>query len=315
MKKFVLPIVYTLLLLSFTVYLALDTFVIARVYAPEQSSSEQNETQSTDNENSPAADSSAQNAEPEQSSGQVIITDTTYSDDNIHISITEYREYNSTIYVADVTLSTADYLQTALAQDAFGRNVTEKTSEIAEENNAILAINGDYYGAQENGYVIRNGILYRDTAARNQEDLVIYEDGRLEIITEGEISADELLQNRAVQVLSFGPALVEGGKISVSQNEEVGKARSSNPRTAIAVIDELHYLFIVSDGRTTESSGLSLYELAEFSKSLGAETVYNLDGGGSSAMYFNGEIINNPTSDGRIIQERSVSDIVFIGNQ
>lgn len=315
MKKFVLPIVYAFLLLSFTVYLALDTFVIARVYAPEQSSSEQNETQSTDNENSAAADLSAQDVKPEQSSGQVVITNTTYSDDNINISITEYREYNSTIYVADVTLSSADYLQTAFAQNAFGRNVTEKTSEIAEETNAILAINGDYYGAQENGYVLRDGILYRDTACENQEDLVIYEDGRFEIITEGDISADELLQNGAVQVLSFGPALVENGEISVSQNEEVGKARSSNPRTAIAAIDDLHYLFIVSDGRTTESAGLSLYELAEFSKSLGAETVYNLDGGGSSTMYFNGEIINNPTSDGRIIQERSVSDIVFIGNQ
>lgn len=315
MKKYVWPIAYALLLLSFTVYLALDTFVITRVYAPEQSSSEQNETQNTDNQSASAANETAQNTKPEQSSGQVIITDTTYSDDNIQISITKYREYDSDIYVADVTISSPEYLQTALAENSFGKNVTEKTSQIAEENNAILAINGDYYGAQENGYVIRDGVLYRDTAARNQEDLVIYEDGSFEIITESDISADELLQNGAIQVLSFGPALVEDGDISVSQNEEVGKAKSSNPRTAIAIVDDLHYLFIVSDGRTNESAGLSLYELAEFSKTLGAETVYNLDGGGSSTMYFNGEIINNPTTDGRSIHERSVSDIVLIGNK
>lgn len=315
MKKYVWPIAYALLLLSFTVYLALDTFVITRVYAPEQSSSEQNETQNTDNQSASAANETAQNTKPEQSSGQVIITDTTYSDDNIQISITKYREYDSDIYVADVTISSPEYLQTALAENSFGKNVTEKTSQIAEENNAILAINGDYYGAQENGYVIRDGVLYRDTAARNQEDLVIYEDGSFEIITESDISADELLQNGAIQVLSFGYALVEDGDISVSQNEEVGKAKSSNPRTAIAIVDDLHYLFIVSDGRTNESAGLSLYELAEFSKTLGAETVYNLDGGGSSTMYFNGEIINNPTTDGRSIHERSVSDIVLIGNK
>ena len=54
-------------------------------------------------------------------------------------------------------------------------------------------------------------------------------------------------------------------------------------------------------------------ELAEFMDRLGVETAYNLDGGGSSTMYFNGEIINNPTTSGRSIQERSVSDIVYIG--
>lgn len=78
-------------------------------------------------------------------------------------------------------------------------------------------------------------------------------------------------------------------------------------------IDDLHYVFVVSDGRTEESEGLSLLELAEFMDRLGVETAYNLDGGGSSTMYFNGEIINNPTTSGRSIQERSVSDIVYIG--
>ena len=55
-------------------------------------------------------------------------------------------------------------------------------------------------------------------------------------------------------------------------------------------------IFVVSDGRTDESSGLSLYELACFMKDLGVNTAYNLDGGGSSTMVFNGELVNNPTS-------------------
>ena len=88
---------------------------------------------------------------------------------------------------------------------------------------------------------------------------------------------------------------------------------ASNPRTAIGIIDELHYVFVVSDGRTEESEGLSLYELAEFMQSIGVTTAYNLDGGGSSTMYFNGEVINKPTTGGRHIKERSVSDIVYIG--
>ena len=48
-------------------------------------------------------------------------------------------------------------------------------------------------------------------------------------------------------------------------------------------------------------------------QSIGAATAYNLDGGGSSTIYFNGEVINNPTTDGKSIRERSVSDIVYVG--
>ncbi len=286
-------IVYSLALLGFTGYLAVDTFAISRVYTVVET--EQSNTSET------------------SSSSNIVSTKTAYSDDNITISLTEYREYDTSIYVADVQVSSPEYLKTALAQNAYGRNVTEKTSEMAEENNAILAINGDYYGAQESGYVIRNGVIYRDTASDGQEDLVIYQDGSFDIIQEDEITAQELLDNGVQQVLSFGPALLENSTISVSQSDEVGKAKASNPRTAIGMIDDLHYVFVVSDGRTSESTGLSLYQMAEFMQNLGVETAYNLDGGGSSTMYFNGEVVNNPTTNGSRIEERSVSDIVYIG--
>lgn len=271
------------------------------------SSSNSSASSSSSNSTSGSSSSSAKSA-----SGTATSTDTTYSDGNIIVTLKEYRENDSTIYVADVQLTDSSYLKTALAQGSYGRNVTQKTSEIAESVNAVLAINGDYYGAQEKGYVIRNGELYRDTAIENQEDLVIYEDGSFGIINESDVTAQELIEKGAVQTLSFGPALVQNGKITVSQNEEVGQAMASNPRTAIGIIDDNHYVFVVSDGRTSESEGLSLYELAELMDSLGAETAYNLDGGGSSTMYFNGSVVNNPTG-GMGSNERSVSDIVYIG--
>lgn len=93
-------------------------------------------------------------------------------------------------------------------------------------NGAILAINGDYYGVQEKGYVLRNGTLYRKTVVNNSEDLVIYKNGSFSIINESEISAEQLLANNAMHILSFGPALVIKGAISVTANEEVGKARA-----------------------------------------------------------------------------------------
>ncbi|MBR3347597.1 MAG: phosphodiester glycosidase family protein, partial [Solobacterium sp.] len=245
--------------------------------------------------------------------GETVITESSYQDDNIQITLKEYETNDTTVYVADIQLSDASYLQTALAQGLYGKNVTAETSETAESVGAILAINGDYYGSQERGYVLRNGVLYRSSAESGQEDLVIYEDGSFEIINESDVSAEELLANGAVQILSFGPALIENSSIAVSEDEEVGKAKASNPRTAIAEIEPLHYLFVVSDGRSDYSEGLSLYELAAFLKEQGAVTAYNLDGGGSSTMIFNGELVNYPTTSGRTIKERSVSDAVVIG--
>lgn len=241
------------------------------------------------------------------------VTDSSYEDDNIKITLKEYYEYDTKIYVAEVVLKSSEYLKTAFANNAYGKNVTAKTSEIAANNNAILAINGDYYGVRENGYVLRNGVIYRSTPSKNQEDLVIYKDGSFEIINESDVSLEELLKKGAYQVFSFGPGLVENSKVSVSQNEEVGKAMSSNPRTAIGYISDNTLVFVVSDGRTNESEGLSLYQLATFMKNLGVKSAYNLDGGGSSTMVFQGKVINNPTTNGRNISERSVSDIVYIG--
>ena len=248
------------------------------------------------------------------SATNVSTSDTSYSDDNISITLTKKTVSNTQVYIADITVSSAEYLKTALAQNTYGTNVTTKTSVTAANNNAILAINGDYYGANSTGYVIRNGVVYRDTVREDSSngDLAIYKDGSFKIIYEDEISAEQLVKDGVVNLLAFGPSLVENGEIVVNTNSEIGQSMASNPRTAIGIIDENHYIIVVSDGRTSESQGLSLYELAEVMKSYGVKTAYNLDGGGSSTLYFNGQVINKPTTNGNI-SERAVSDIVYIG--
>lgn len=298
MKKYLWGILYGCLLTCFTGYVLLDTFVIPRAYAvvPQESESGSSDSDSGDKDNN----------EP-------VITDRSYKDDNISITITEHREYDTTIYVAEVILSSPEYLQTALAQNAYGRNITAKTSETATANNAIFAVNGDYYGAREKGLVVRDGVIYRDSTSRDRENLVIYKDGTLDVITERGSDPENLVANGALHILSFGPGLVTDGALAVDRNDEVGQAMASNPRTAIGMVDDLHYLFVVSDGRTDESEGLSLYELATIMQNLGAKVAYNLDGGGSATMWFNGEIINVPISSKGINKERSVSDIVYIG--
>ena len=160
--------------------------------------------------------------------------------------------------------------------DTYGKNITDKTSSISESVNAILSINGDFYGVQRKGFVLKNGKIYRSISNSN-EDLVIYSDGNWDIINENNTDIDSLLNNGAYNLLSFGPALIKNYNISVSVNDEVDKARTDNPRTAIGKISNNHYLFVVSDGRTTESKGLTLYQLATFMKKLDCEVAYNLN--------------------------------------
>lgn len=297
-KRYAYASVVGLLLTGSFSYSMLKTFVLAETISTVATTS-----------------TSTNTATASQAAKTATVTDSSYKDDNISINLSETTVNSTQVYIADVTVSSSDYLKTAFAQNAFGTNVTAKTSETAANNNAILAVNGDYYGANSTGYVIRNGVVYRDTVREDSSngDLAIYKDGSFKIIYEDQISADQLVKDGVVNLLAFGPSLVENGEIAVGTNEEVGQAMASNPRTAIGIIDENHYIIVVSDGRTSESKGLSLYQMAEVMKSYGVKTAYNLDGGGSSTLYFNGQVINKPTTGGNKISERAVSDIVYIG--
>ena len=231
------------------------------------------------------------------------------------------------------------YLKTALAKDTFGENVQEKTSEICKRKKGILAINGDFYGAQEAGYVLRNGEILRSTVSKsnvgqnprkNPEDLAIYRDGTFEIFNEHDYSLEEIQNKGAWQVFSFGPGLIKDGEIIVGEKDEVATALAGgrNQRTTIGMIAPLHYVFVVNDGRSTTDDGFSLFEMAHILKDLHCYCAYNLDGGGSSTMYLdNGtgnadklaHLVNRPSQDWRTnsgkIGQRDVSDIVYIGKE
>jgi len=243
-----------------------------------------------------------------------IITDNSYKDENIEINISYDRKDNANIYIADIKISNIIFLKSAFAKNMYGKNVLQVTSEMAMNNNAIFAINGDYYGFRDYGFVLRNGIVYRDSARKNGKDacFVIYSDGDTNIINERSTSLNEEIikakqQGREIlQVFTFGPGLIlNNNKISSNEKEDL----ILNPRTAIGMIEPLHYVMVCVDGRTNESVGMTIVQLAEYMMSLGCKNAYNLDGGGSSTMWFNGKVVNKPS----VGQERWVSDIVYIG--
>lgn len=260
-----------------------------------------------------------------------------YSDPDIYIDITTHRDDadTTTYYAADIRIKNLGYFRTALAKDQFGQNIKERTSDICKRKNGILGINGDTYGSQEGGYVIRNGNLepgqFRSTKnleRKKPEDLIIKKDGTFEIIDERETSFEEVKNQNPLHVFSFGPALVNRNEVTVTEKDEVGVALSGNrnQRCAIGIVSPGHYYFVVSDGRNSDSRGISLYTLANIMKDLHCETAYNLDGGGSATMWLddgtgnaNGKahLINVPgqLQGDSTIKQREVSDIVYIGKE
>lgn len=254
---------------------------------------------------------------PEPEPDYPIIGDRYYKDKNIEISITVKEIENdyglvNRVFVADVKLADAEYLRTAFAKDTFGTNIKETTSDIAQRKNAIFAINGDYYGYRDSGWVLRNYHLYRATASRlthtkNTDDaLLFYNNGDILMVHESDYASASVLPPEVYQVFSFGPRLVENGEITVDPRDEVGQSAASNPRTVFGMVEPLHYIFIVAEGRLVRNDGFSLYEIAEIAKDCGCTMAYNLDGGSSTTMYFNGEVLNRTPDD-----ERRISDIIY----
>jgi exopolysaccharide biosynthesis protein len=249
-----------------------------------------------------------------------VITDTSYvsDDSNITIStvVTGSGDSTVTYYVADVVLDDATELRSAFADNSFGENIIENTSDIAADNNAIFAINGDYYGFRDTGIVIRNGVIFRDDGAR--EGLAFYRDGTVQLYDETTTTATDLLAAGVWNTLSFGPALLENGgildgidNVEVDTNFGNHSIQGEQPRTAVGIIAPDHLVFVVVDGRSTGySAGVTMTGLAQIMQGLGATTAYNLDGGGSSTMYFNGELVNNPLGKE---EERGTSDILYVG--
>ena len=241
-------LIYAVALILYAAFVLLDAFVIPRdiISAAE-------------------ADSRIDDALKTSINGEEytpIVTGKSYDDGNIFIKIRTGRWLDTTLYIADVRIKDPSLMKTGLAGESFGRNLAENTSSIAERHGAVFAINGDYYGFRASGYVMRNGFLYRSESNTNYpygEDLVIWKDGSFEITEEGAFTAEELEEQGAYQIFSFGPALVNHGEIKVVEDEEVERAQITNPRTAIGIVEPLHYIMVVSDGRTEESIGLSLY--------------------------------------------------------
>jgi exopolysaccharide biosynthesis protein len=225
-----------------------------------------------------------------------------YQTDTVKIAINKVQPDGVTYFVADVYVKSIDAFKTAFAKDSYGRGLHEMPLKVATDNNAVFAVSGDYYGAREQGVVVRNGILYRDVMG--DDVCILGKDGKLSVYQKSSFSPLDMLDDTVWQAWAFGPALVQDGAACDTSSSRI---KVKNPRSAIGYYSPGHYCFIVVDGRQNGySTGMTLDELANTFVSLGCVTAYNLDGGATAMMVFDGEVVNQPTNGGR-----SSSDIIY----
>lgn len=222
-----------------------------------------------------------------------------------------------TYFAAEIRLSDATDLRAAFAQNQYGLNVKDTVSGMAQEHDAVFAVNGDYYGYRTDGIVLRNGVLYRDKPT-GRDCLVMYKDGTVRAMREGTVSGEKLVEQGAWNVFSFGPVLVKRGKICSGLDEPYKvdllnvSISGKQPRTGIGILGKNHLLIVAVDGRSEGySCGMTFQEFAQLFADYGCKLAYNLDGGGSVTMYQKGRILNRPS----LGRERRISDVIYIGKK
>ena len=241
-----------------------------------------------------------------------VITDMSYLSENLSIEISVTRENRSDVYIADIWVRDLSLLRRGFGGGRWHSKM-QKIATIAKQENAIIALTGDNGHNFDKGVVFANGKLLRKKENRKRDVCVIMTDGRMEIIKGSELTADRVkeLDGQVWQSFLFGPNLFDDeGHARTKFTDGIGPA---NPRSVIGYYEPGHYCLIQIDGRGTKSIqggknvGMTLKQLAAYMESLGCKAAYNLDGGQSALMWFNGKVISHPYNGGR-----TVGDIVYL---
>lgn len=234
----------------------------------------------------------------------IIVTEDSYSSPNLSVQLSFGRytagdQNNSqpvTYVLADVYISDITCIQTAFPQDIYGIGYSEKLLDMTLERKAVLGINGDSCTNdmnKDNGTIIRNGDVYRDEQSA-AETCVLNRDGTMEIYEPYSVDAQELIRKGAYQSWVFGPSLLDENGKAKQEFYTWDYLRQAHPRTAIGYYEPGHYCFLVADGRQEGSRGMFLEEMAGLFEKLGCKAAYNLDGGHSSFMTMQDQVVSHP---------------------
>ncbi len=218
-----------------------------------------------------------------------------------------------TWYTADVYVTSIKVIMTHVSTDEENTVINKSVLSQANECDALLAITGDTFSMSKDGVIVRNGLLYRNDVRTFNDICVLTLDGTMRIFERRNLySITDIKQARAWQAFTFGPSLLDGkGEPKNSFNiaaSHLSDLSNEHPRTAIGMVEPGHFVFTLVDGRAEGySKGATFPELAQIMKDEGCTVAYNLDGGRSSVMTYDGSVVNKPYKNGR-----GISDIIYI---
>ncbi|WP_227013944.1 phosphodiester glycosidase family protein [Paenibacillus psychroresistens] len=199
-------------------------------------------------------------------------------------------------YMAKVKLQDPNAVKLVLSHDKVG-DKGETTSQAAKRKGATLAINGGGFAKGNDGLLYPMGITVVDGVIKTFSaiDLSFIGLNKNGHLVGGAVKSREQVEELGVtQGATFVPTLLENGKKLTIPKKYSNK---KEPRTLIGHFSNGDLLFIVIDGRQKGSAGVTLEDAQDKLLEFNVKDAYNLDGGGSSAFYYNGKILNNP-SDG-----------------
>lgn len=239
-----------------------------------------------------------------------LFTENGYEDETITVQMSREEIGDARFNIARVKIKDASQLRIGLSAD-FGKKKTNRISTMAKNQNAVVAIGGDYYLNEEGGYVVRMGETYRKKPLKSRDMLITDDAGDFHILKNSDPAQLKALlsgERKIVNVFNFGPALVIDGKLQDMPEKYNYNIHGKEPRCAIGQLGTLEYLLVVVDGRgAAGSDGCTVAELAQFMADQGCVQAYNLDGGNSALMVFG----RNNYSQKTVKAERSVSDIIY----
>ena len=236
-------------------------------------------------------------------------TEDGYEDDSIRVQM-ETREEKNVIYrIAWVEVASPTQLRTAIAGTM--KNIDKKATvkAMAEKYNAVVALNGDFFSNDpiKTSFEYRMGQKIRAKGNPKKDILIIDENGDFHtfVKSQGALDFEKESGHTIVNAFTFGPVLVQNGEVLKMDTHYGYNPNGREPRAAIAQNGPLSYVFVVAEGRG-ESQGVTHQELADFMGGLGVLEAYNLDGGGTAAMVYQGKYYNDLAGS-----ERSISDMIY----
>lgn len=237
-----------------------------------------------------------------------IMTDTSYRSDMVSVTLHTLRYYDSNCYLADIYIRDISSFATAFSGGEY-RGGRETVLKMATDNDAVIAINGDFYSYRSKGPVVRNGVVYKDSIDDRVDICVLYRDGRLVTFEKGVTFAEILAEGDPYHAWAFGPMLLDANGEALTEFNCGTSILGTNPRAAIGYYEPGHYCFLLVDGRQGSASrGMTMEQLSAFFQELGCKAAYNFDGGQTAVMASKTGVVNEPFAGGR-----STSDILYIG--